>query len=96
MFDAITSVLPHVQSGRLHALAVTSARRVDALADIPTVAETVPGYEVSGVLGVGAPKSTPVEIVDRLNREINVIRSRPHIAGAARRPRKHGVRQHPC
>ena len=77
MFDAITSVLPHVQSGRLHALAVTSARRVDVLADVPTVAETVPGYEVSGVLGVGAPKSTPVEIVDRLNREINVILTDP-------------------
>ncbi len=77
MFDASTSALPHVQSGRLRALAVTSARRMEALPDVPMVAEILPGYEVMGVLGLGAPKNTPPEVIDRLNREVNAILADP-------------------
>jgi tripartite-type tricarboxylate transporter receptor subunit TctC len=77
MFDATTSALPHVQSGRLRALAVTSARRVEALPGVPTVAEVAPGYEVSGVLGIGAPKDTPANIIGKLNTEINAILADP-------------------
>jgi tripartite-type tricarboxylate transporter receptor subunit TctC len=77
MFDASTSALPHIQSGRLRALAVTSAGRVDILPDVPTVGEFVPGYEVNGVLGIGAPRNTPTEIIDRLNKEITAILADP-------------------
>jgi tripartite-type tricarboxylate transporter receptor subunit TctC len=79
MFDSMTSVLPHIQSGRLRALAVTSTRRSPALPDIPSVAEVVPGYAVNGWLGIGAPKGTPAEIIDKLNREINVVLADPAI-----------------
>ena len=77
MFDAMTSALPHIQSGRLRALAVTSTAPVEVLPGVPTVAQFVPGYEVNGVLGIGAPKNTPVEIIDRLNKEINAILTDP-------------------
>ncbi len=77
MFDAMASALPHIQSGRLRALAVTSAGRVETLPGVPAVGEFVPGYEVSGVLGVGAPKNTAAEIVGRLNTEINAILADP-------------------
>ena len=79
MFDATTSALPHIQSGRLRALAVTTAVRAKALPEIPTVAEFVPGYAVSGWVGVGVPKGTPAEIIDRLNREINAVLADPGI-----------------
>jgi tripartite-type tricarboxylate transporter receptor subunit TctC len=65
------------QAGRLRALAVTAAMRSDALPDIPTVAEFVPGYEVSTWYGVGAPKATPAEIVEKLNKEINAGLAEP-------------------
>jgi tripartite-type tricarboxylate transporter receptor subunit TctC len=71
MFDAILSSIPHVKSGKLRALAVTAATRSDALADVQSIADFVPGYEASGWNGIGAPKSTPADIIDRLNREIN-------------------------
>src|SRR5207237_9810316 len=71
MFDNMPSSLPHIQAGKLRALAVTTAKRSDALPDIPTVAETVPGYEASAFFGMSAPKGTPPEIVDKLNKEIN-------------------------
>jgi tripartite-type tricarboxylate transporter receptor subunit TctC len=80
IFDALPSGLPHVKSGNLRALGVTAPARVKALPDIPTIAETVPGYAVTGFLGIGAPKGTPAEIVDRLNREINAVVSSPEIA----------------
>src|SRR6185295_1997282 len=62
----------HARAGRLRALAVTTASRSDALPDIPTVGDFVPGYEASAFYGIGAPRKTPAEIVDRLNKEINV------------------------
>ena len=70
MFDAIPASLPHVRSGALRALAVTTSVRSSALAKLPAAAETVPGYETSSWYGVGAPKDTPREIIERLNREI--------------------------
>ena len=71
MFDNMPSSLPHIRAGKLRALAVTTATRSDALPDVPTVAETVPGYEASAFFGMGVPKGTPHEIVDKLNKEIN-------------------------
>jgi tripartite-type tricarboxylate transporter receptor subunit TctC len=70
-FAPIAASLAYVKAGKLRALAVTTAVRSDALADIPTVADFVPGFEVSGWFGIGAPKDVPAAIVDRLNTEIN-------------------------
>ncbi len=71
MFDPIISAIGPVKGGKLRALAVTTAKRVNALPGVPAIAEFVPGYEVEGWLGFGAPSATPPEIVDKLNREIN-------------------------
>jgi len=79
MFDAIPSAFPHIQSGKLRALGVTSAARVAVLPDVPAVGEFVPGYEVTGLLGVGAPKNTPAEIINKLNREINAVLADPEV-----------------
>jgi tripartite-type tricarboxylate transporter receptor subunit TctC len=79
MFDPIISSIEHIRAGKLRALAVTTATRADVLPDIPTVADSVPGYEASGWFGVGVPKGTPVEIIDRLNKEINAALSGPKI-----------------
>jgi tripartite-type tricarboxylate transporter receptor subunit TctC len=70
-FDPLPASIEFVKSGKLRALAVTTAARSEALPNIPTVSEFVPGYEASGWNGVGAPKNTPVEIIQKLNREIN-------------------------
>jgi tripartite-type tricarboxylate transporter receptor subunit TctC len=77
--DALPNSLPHIQSGALNALAVTGPRRSDTIPDVPTVGETVPGYEVSGWTGVGVPAGTPAEIVAILNREINAALTDPRI-----------------
>jgi tripartite-type tricarboxylate transporter receptor subunit TctC len=79
MFDVLTSSIAHIRAGELRALAVTSAVRSEVLSDIPTVGEFVPGYEASGWTGVGAPKNTPVEIIGKLNREINAGLADPRI-----------------
>ena len=71
MFDPMPSSIEHIRAGKLRALAVTTATRSEALPDIPTVGEFVPGYEASAWFGIGAPKNTPAEIVDKLNKEIN-------------------------
>jgi tripartite-type tricarboxylate transporter receptor subunit TctC len=70
-FDGIAGSLEYVRTGKLRALAVTSAARAEVLPDIPSLGEFVPGYETSGWYGIGAPRGTPAEIVDKLNREIN-------------------------
>jgi tripartite-type tricarboxylate transporter receptor subunit TctC len=70
-FGTTASSLEYVRAGKLRALAVTIERRLDALPDIPAVAEFVPGYEASGWFGVGAPSNTPAEIIDKLNKEID-------------------------
>ena len=71
MFSPMSSSIEFVRGGKLRALAVTTAARSEVLPDVPTVAEFVPGYEATGWFGIGAPRNTPVEIVDRRNREIN-------------------------
>ena len=70
-FGALTSSIEYIKAGRLRALAVTTAKRSAALPDLPTLGEFLPGYEASQWYGVGVPKNTPVEIVDKLNKEIN-------------------------
>jgi tripartite-type tricarboxylate transporter receptor subunit TctC len=77
MFDSLPASLEHIRAGRLRALAVTTATRMETLPDIPTVADFVPGYEASAVHGIGAPKNTPTAIVDRLNKEINAALTDP-------------------
>jgi tripartite-type tricarboxylate transporter receptor subunit TctC len=77
LFDNLPSSIGHVRSGALRALAVTTAERSPALPDVPTVAETVPGYEASAWFGVGAPKNTPSEVIARLNKEMNEILGDP-------------------
>jgi tripartite-type tricarboxylate transporter receptor subunit TctC len=69
MFSPMSDSIEYVRAGKLRALAVTT--RSDVLPDIPTVDEFVPGYEASAWLGLGAPKNTPTEIIDKLNKEIN-------------------------
>jgi tripartite-type tricarboxylate transporter receptor subunit TctC len=78
-FDNLPSSIAHIKAGKLRALAVTTARRSDELPDVPTVAETVPGYEASAFFGFGVPHGTPKEIVDRLNAEINLALKDPAI-----------------
>jgi len=72
MFSPLPSSIEYVRSGKLRALAVTTAMRSAALPDIPTVGDFVPGYEATTFFGIGAPKNTPAEIVDRLNKQIDV------------------------
>jgi tripartite-type tricarboxylate transporter receptor subunit TctC len=67
IFNPIISCLGQIKAGKLRALAVTTPKRVDLLPGVPTVSETVPGYEVTGGLGIGAPRDTPAEIIDKLN-----------------------------
>src|SRR5262249_13952970 len=69
--DPLPSSLPHIQRGALRALGVTTVTRSDALPDVPTIGETVPGFEVSGWAGMGVRAGTPQEIVEKLSREIN-------------------------
>jgi tripartite-type tricarboxylate transporter receptor subunit TctC len=71
MFDNMPSSLPHIQAGKLRALGVTTAQRSPALPDVPTVAETVAGYEASAWFGMGVPKGTPADVIDKLNKAVN-------------------------
>jgi len=71
MIEPITGPLEHIRAGKLRGLAVTTTTRSAALPDLPTLETFVPGYEASPWYGLGAPKNTPTEIIDRLNREIN-------------------------
>ena len=79
IFDSMPSIIPHIRSGALRALAVTSAIRSSQLPDAPTVGETVPGYEASALFGMAAPKNTPKEIIEKLNKEINAVLTEPEI-----------------
>jgi tripartite-type tricarboxylate transporter receptor subunit TctC len=71
MFDNLNSSIEHIRAGKLRPLAVTTVTRSEALPDVPTVDDFVPGYEASVVSGIGAPRNTPIEIIDRLNKEVN-------------------------
>jgi tripartite-type tricarboxylate transporter receptor subunit TctC len=79
MFAAMSSSIEHIRVGKLRPLAVTTAIRSETMPDIPSVGDFVPGYEASGWSGVGAPKNTPAEIIDKLNREINASLADPKI-----------------
>ena len=79
MFDNIPSSIEHIRSGKLRPLAVTTATRAEILPDIPTVADFVAGFEASAWFGVGAPRNSPPEIVERLNKEINAALADPKI-----------------
>jgi tripartite-type tricarboxylate transporter receptor subunit TctC len=79
MFTIMLSSIEYIRAGKLRALAVTTAARSDALPDLPTVGDFLPGYEASEWYGVGAPKSTPVDIVEKLNKEINAGLADPKI-----------------
>ena len=70
-FGSLTESIQYIKDGKLRALAVTTASRSEVLPDIPTVGEFLPGYDASAWTGVGAPRNTPVEIIEKLNREIN-------------------------
>jgi tripartite-type tricarboxylate transporter receptor subunit TctC len=76
-FDVMPSSLEYIRTGKLRALAVTTATRSPALPDIPTIGEFLPGYEASTWHGIGTPKNTPAEIIDKLNKEINAILADP-------------------
>jgi tripartite-type tricarboxylate transporter receptor subunit TctC len=78
-FDAIPSSIEYIRAGRFRALAVTTAKRSEALPDIPILGDFVPGYEASFWYGIGAPKNTPVEIVDKLNKEITAALADPQL-----------------
>ncbi len=77
IFDSMPSIIPHIRSGALRALAVTSATRSSQLPDTPTIGETVRGYEASALFGMAAPRATPKDIIEKLNKEINAVLTEP-------------------
>ena len=79
MFEPTLSAIEYIRAGKLRALAVTSAMRSEVLPDLPTIGEFVPGYEASQWYGMGAPKSTPAEVIGRLNNEINAGLADPRL-----------------
>ena len=80
-FDNMPSSIEHIRAGKLRALAVTTTTRSEALPDVPSISEFVPGYEASAWFGVGAPKGTPPEIIEKLNREVNAALADPKMQG---------------
>ena len=90
-FSVVTETIGYIKSGKLRALAVTTAARSNVLPDIPTISEFVPGYEASAWVGIGAPKNTPTEIIDKLNADINAGLTDPKLESAICRPRRNGV-----
>jgi tripartite-type tricarboxylate transporter receptor subunit TctC len=79
MFDNLPSSIEHIRAGRLRALGVTASTRAPALPDVPTIGETVPGYEVSVWNGISVPKGTPPEVIDTLNRAVNAVLANPRL-----------------
>jgi tripartite-type tricarboxylate transporter receptor subunit TctC len=79
MFDVTPSSLPHIRAGKLRPLAVTTPERMDLLPGIPAMSEFLPGYEAFGWIGFGAPKDTPVSVIETLNKEINAAAADPNI-----------------
>jgi tripartite-type tricarboxylate transporter receptor subunit TctC len=77
MFDNIPTAMEFVRGGKLRGLAVTGAARSETLPELPTVADFLPGYEATSWYGLGAPKGTPADIIDKLNREVNAILADP-------------------
>jgi tripartite-type tricarboxylate transporter receptor subunit TctC len=79
IFDNMPSIIQHIRSGSLRALGVTTAERSPQLPDVPTIAETVPGYEASALFGMGAPKNTPKDIIEKLNSDVNSVLAEPEM-----------------
>jgi tripartite-type tricarboxylate transporter receptor subunit TctC len=79
MFDNMPPSLPHIQAGKLRALGVTTAQRSESLPNVPTVGETVTGYEASAFFGVSVPKGTPPEVIERINKEVNAGLADPKV-----------------
>jgi tripartite-type tricarboxylate transporter receptor subunit TctC len=79
LFDNIPSSIGHIRTGKVRTLGVTGAKRVAAIPDVPTIGETVPGYEVSIWYGIAAPKGTPPEIVEKLNQAVNAVLADPKL-----------------
>ena len=77
LFPSSGSSIEYVRTGKVRGLAVTGATRLNALPELPTVGDSVPGYEASSLYGIGAPRNTPAEIVDTLNREVNAALADP-------------------
>ncbi len=77
MFTSIPASIEYIKDGKLRALAVTTAARSETLPDIPTVGDFVPGYQAISVNGIGAPKNTPIAIIEQLNKEINAALADP-------------------
>ncbi|MGJ4926364.1 Bug family tripartite tricarboxylate transporter substrate binding protein [Bradyrhizobium sp. HKCCYLS2038] len=79
IFDNMPSIIQHIRAGSLRALGVTTQERSPQLPDVQAIAETVPGYEASALFGIGAPKNTPKEIIEKLNKQVNAILAEPDI-----------------
>jgi tripartite-type tricarboxylate transporter receptor subunit TctC len=79
IFDNMPSIIQHIRSGSLRALGVTTAERSSQLPDVQAIAETVPGYEASALFGMGAPKNTPKDIIEKLNSDINAVLAQPEM-----------------
>ena len=79
MIDTLSTSIEQIKAGKLRALAVTSSTRSEALPDIPSLGQFVPGYEATVWLGIGAPRNTPSEIIESLNKEVNVALADPKI-----------------
>lgn len=79
IFAPVSEAIPHIKAGKLRALAVTPAKRLDVFPDVPSVGEFLPGYEATGFAGIGAPKATPAAIIDMLNKELNAGLADPKI-----------------
>ena len=79
MFDAVGAAMAQIQAGTLRPLGVTAGTRLKVLPEVPSISEIVPGYAVTGWLGIGAPKGTPMDIIERLNREVNAALADPAV-----------------
>ena len=79
LFDSLPGSVEHIKAGTLRALGVTASKRADAIPDVPTIGETVPGYEAVVWYGIVAPKGTPPEIVDTLNKAVNAVLADPKL-----------------
>ena len=79
VFPSSASSIEYVRTGKVRGLAVTGSTRLDALPDLPTVADSVPGYEASSLYGIGAPRNTPAEVIDKLNKEVNAALADPKL-----------------
>ena len=79
VFAPVSEAIPHIKAGKLRALAVTPAKRLDVFPDVPSVGEFLPGYEATGFAGIGVPKATPAAIIDLLNKELNAGLGNPRI-----------------